>query len=253
MRTALDFVQKLEIDMMSYCHVMCNNPRWDEASGCCWTPSPSLQGPGTPEGQDNTCTICFQSKSSDCWSYQMEISHHIAMYCLLPQEWLESCCAGIFEQVHPLWGTPCLWPLGGGIDQVLTRVTIVLGGFWPPANLSEWWQEWPMFERLLTSKHLSAQVSLAWRLLLSCHWRHWRFPWSGQSCHPSGVYILIRWNCTLVLQVEEVEGQVVIKADKRDLLRGRRAPAVLQVSGKKTKRHKRQKGQKRQKDKMTKR
>ena len=31
--------------------------------------------------------------------------------------------------------------------------------------------------------------------------------------------------------MEEVEGQVVIKADKRDLLRGRRAPAVLQVSG----------------------
>jgi len=30
-------------------------------------------------------------------------------------------------------------------------------------------------------------------------------------------------------QVEEVEGQVVVKADKRDLLRGRRAPAVLQV------------------------
>ena len=30
--------------------------------------------------------------------------------------------------------------------------------------------------------------------------------------------------------MEEVEGQVVIKADKRDLLRGRRAPAVLQVS-----------------------
>ena len=29
--------------------------------------------------------------------------------------------------------------------------------------------------------------------------------------------------------MEEVEGQVVIKADKRDLLRGRRAPAVLQV------------------------
>ena len=33
-----------------------------------------------------------------------------------------------------------------------------------------------------------------------------------------------------VLQVEEVEGQVVVKADKRDLLRGRRAPAVLQVN-----------------------
>ena len=32
------------------------------------------------------------------------------------------------------------------------------------------------------------------------------------------------------LQVEEVEGQVVVKADKRDLLRGRRAPAVLQVT-----------------------
>ena len=30
--------------------------------------------------------------------------------------------------------------------------------------------------------------------------------------------------------MEEVEGQVVVKADKRDLLRGRRAPAVLQVS-----------------------
>jgi len=30
-------------------------------------------------------------------------------------------------------------------------------------------------------------------------------------------------------QVEEVEGQVVVKADKRDLLRGRRAPTVLQV------------------------
>ena len=29
--------------------------------------------------------------------------------------------------------------------------------------------------------------------------------------------------------MEEVEGQVVIKADKRDLLRGRRAPAVLRV------------------------
>ena len=29
--------------------------------------------------------------------------------------------------------------------------------------------------------------------------------------------------------MEEVEGQVVIKADKRDLLRGRRASAVLQV------------------------
>ena len=34
----------------------------------------------------------------------------------------------------------------------------------------------------------------------------------------------------MVVQVEEVEGQVVIKADKRDLLRGRRAPAVLHVS-----------------------
>ena len=33
----------------------------------------------------------------------------------------------------------------------------------------------------------------------------------------------------MFLQVEEVEGQVVVKADKRDLLRGRRAPAVLQV------------------------
>ena len=32
------------------------------------------------------------------------------------------------------------------------------------------------------------------------------------------------------LQVEEVEGQVVVKADKRDLLRGRRAPTVLQVN-----------------------
>ena len=30
--------------------------------------------------------------------------------------------------------------------------------------------------------------------------------------------------------MEEVEGQVVVKADKRDLLRGRRAPAVLQVN-----------------------
>ena len=29
--------------------------------------------------------------------------------------------------------------------------------------------------------------------------------------------------------MEEVEGQVVVKADKRDLLRGRRAPAVLRV------------------------
>ena len=34
----------------------------------------------------------------------------------------------------------------------------------------------------------------------------------------------------MFLQVEEVEGQVVVKADKRDLLRGRRAPPVLQVN-----------------------
>ena len=45
------------------------------------------------------------------------------------------------------------------------------------------------------------------------------------------MYILISGEFALsIVQVEEVEGQVVIKADKRDLLRGRRAPAVLQVS-----------------------
>ena len=34
---------------------------------------------------------------------------------------------------------------------------------------------------------------------------------------------------TFFAQVEEVEGQVVVKADKRDLLVGRRAPPVLKV------------------------
>ena len=51
-----------------------------------------------------------------------------------------------------------------------------------------------------------------------------------QVCSFSYYMNLLRVS-TLVVQVEEVEGQVVIKADKRDLLRGRRAPAVLQVSG----------------------
>ena len=103
----------------------------------------------------------------------------------------------------------------------------------PPATWRGDWSGGGKSDHCLTSfwpTFLSAQVSLAWSLLLSCHRRHWRFPWSGQPCHPPGIYILIRWICTKCPQVEEVEGQVVVKADKRDLLRGRRAPAVLQVN-----------------------
>ena len=57
--------------------------------------------------------------------------------------------------------------------------------------------------------------------------------------HPSiGNIFNFRWNqldvgiallSVIGIGLEEVEGQVVVKADKRDLLVGRRAPPVLKV------------------------
>ena len=72
--------------------------------------------------------------------------------------------------MHPLWGAPCLWPLGRRIDQVaVTSVTIVFGQriphkgdhcFWPTFCLGV-----PGMEPASQLPQETLKISLAWTAL----------------------------------------------------------------------------------------